>query len=304
MPRALTVATRRSALALAQARAFVDAFVAVHPSLRVTELPLVTSGDRIVDRPLYEAGGKGLFVKEIEEALLECRADFAVHSMKDLPARQPDGLVIACVPERADPRDVLVVRPGLAASLLDLPDRARVGTSSLRRRIGLHRHRPDLVIEPLRGNLDTRLRKVHEGEYDAIVVAAAGLARLRLDPETMPKHIELDTTLMLPAVGQGALAIEARADDSSMIALLAPLVHRASHICAWAERGVLKALDADCTVPLAAHAAIAGEQIDLRAWLAEPDGSRFRLREDLAPLLDARSAEAFGMRVGGDLRAI
>ena len=297
----LTVATRRSALALAQTRAFVAALIERTPGLEVEELLIVTSGDRIQDRPLYEAGGKGLFVKEIEDAVLEGRADFAVHSMKDLPARQPSGLVIACVPERADPRDVLLVRSGLTPSLLDLPDRARVGSSSLRRKIALHLHRPDVVVEPLRGNVDTRLRKLHEGAYDAIVLAAAGLARLGLGEGELPRHVALDTTLMLPAVAQGALAIEAREGDARVLPLLASMEHGPSRLRVTAERGVLQALDADCTVPLAAHASLHGDEIDLRAWLSEPDGSHLRQRADRTVVLDAAAASTFGLKMGREL---
>ncbi|GAC1394628.1 MAG: hydroxymethylbilane synthase [Polyangiales bacterium] len=302
MPR-LVVATRRSALALAQTRAFVRALLAANPGLEVEELQVVTSGDRIQDRPLYEAGGKGLFVKEIEEALLARRADLAVHSMKDLPARQPEALHVACVPPRADPRDVLLVRPGLEPRLESLPPGARVGSSSLRRRIAMLHVRADLDVVPLRGNVDTRLRKVAAGELDAIVLAAAGLARLGIEPAALPAHVALPSTTMLPAVAQGTLAIEARVDDRAVAAFLAPLDDAPSRMRAWAERGVLQALDADCTVPLAAHALLDGDRLHLEAWLTELDGSGFRHAEDTAVVTDPAEARAFGLRLGATLRA-
>jgi hydroxymethylbilane synthase len=297
----LVVATRRSALALAQTRAFVRALVEKNPGLEVEELQVVTSGDRIQDRPLYEAGGKGLFVKEIEEALLDRRAHFAVHSMKDLPAHQPEGLRLACVPERADARDVLLVREGREASIDALPKGARVGSSSLRRKIILKTLRPDLDVQPLRGNVDTRMRKLAAGEYDAIVLAAAGLARLGVQI-TLP-HAPLATTTMLPAVAQGILAIEARADDAEVAAVLAKMEHTPSRLRASAERGVLRALDADCTVPLAAHSAIEGDVIHLEAWLADLDGTHARTGSLAEKATTADQAEAIGMRLGGQLLA-
>ncbi|MGZ3423750.1 MAG: hydroxymethylbilane synthase [Polyangiales bacterium] len=292
----LVVATRKSALALAQCRAFVRALIAANPGLEVEELHVVTSGDRIQDRPLNEVGGKGLFVKEIEEALLDGRAHFAVHSMKDLPAEQPGGLVIACVPERADPRDVLLVRRDLAPSFASLPQGARVGSSSLRRRTAILKSRPDLVVEPLRGNVDTRLKKLDSGSHDAIILAAAGLARLGIDAAQLPPHAHLDTKTMLPAVAQGILAIETREGDRDTMAALAKLEHGPSRLRASAERGVLKALGADCTVPLAAFSQLVGEEIHLEAWLATDAG--FREESTKAKVADAAAAEALGLAVG------
>jgi hydroxymethylbilane synthase len=292
----LVVATRKSALALAQCRAFVRALIAANPGLEVEELQVVTAGDRIQDRPLNEVGGKGLFVKEIEEALLDGRAHFAVHSMKDLPAEQPGGLSIACVPERADPRDVLLVRRDLEPDFSSLPHGARVGSSSLRRRTAILKMRPDLVVESLRGNVDTRLKKLDAGTHDAIILAAAGLARLGIDPSQLPPHAHLDTETMLPAVAQGILAIETREGDASTITALSKLEHGPSRLRAWAERGVLKALGADCTVPLAAFATLSGDELHLQAWLSTEQG----LREDRAhaTVRDAASAEALGLAVG------
>ena len=207
MPR-LVYATRRSALALAQCRAFIARLRTAHPDLEMIEEQVVTTGDRIQDRPLSEVGGKGLFVKEIEEALLELRADVAVHSIKDVPASLPDGLAITCIPKREDPRDVLVSPKH--GTLAKLPEGATVGTSSLRRAAMLLASRPDLRIVPLRGNVDTRLRKVEEGEADAIVLARAGLVRLGLEDRATEV---LSPDVSLPAVGQGALGIESRIAD-------------------------------------------------------------------------------------------
>jgi hydroxymethylbilane synthase len=304
--RPITVATRRSTLALAQTRAFVRALIEANPGLLVEELLVVTSGDKIQDRPLYEAGGKGLFVKEIEEALLAKKADFAVHSMKDLPAQVPAGLTIACIPERADPRDTLLVRPDREPKLDALPKGAKVGSSSLRRKLALSRLRPDLEVIPLRGNIDTRMKKLVAGDYDAIVLAAAGLSRLGVDVTTLPPHAPMPIGTMLPAVAQGILAIEARDGDDEVKQVLAPLDHAASRLMATAERGVLEALDADCTVPLAAHVSLSvgekGETMRLDAWLAEADGTRLRSTSqtwnDLAP----HSARDRGQRVGQVLR--
>jgi hydroxymethylbilane synthase len=265
--RPLVYATRRSALALAQCRAFIATLQAACPGLAVTELQVVTTGDRVTDRPLAEIGGKGLFVKEIEEALLDRRADLAVHSVKDVPAVLPAGLTLACVPPREDARDALVAPAHL--TLDALPRGARVGTSSLRRKVALEARRPDLVVAPLRGNVDTRLRKVDAGEYDGIVLARAGLVRLGL-AERVTEVLEVDVSL--PAVGQGALGIECREDDAEVRELLARVHDAGAAACVAAERGVLAALGADCRTPLAAHALRRGDAMHLRAWLARADG--------------------------------
>jgi hydroxymethylbilane synthase len=295
--RPVVYATRRSALALAQCRAFVAALCKVHPALATTELQVVTTGDRITDRPLADVGGKGLFVKEIEEALLDRRADLAVHSIKDVPGALPEGLALACVPKREDPRDVLV---SPAHRTLDrLPQGARVGTSSLRRLVSLKARRPDLQIVPLRGNVDTRLRKVHAGECDAIVLARAGLVRLGLEDQVTEA---LEPEVSLPAVGQGALGIECRADDGEIRALLAPLHDADTARCVAAERGVLVALEGDCKTPLAAHAVKAGQNMHLRAFIALPDGSGRRAGERNVPW-PAGEAEAteIGLSLGRSL---
>jgi hydroxymethylbilane synthase len=280
-------------LALAQCRAFVARLSAAEAGLQVTELQVVTSGDRIQDRPLSEVGGKGLFVKEIEEALLDRRADFAVHSVKDVPATLPAGLCLACIPAREDPRDVLVApRHG---SLDSLPQRARVGTSSLRRAVALRAYRPDLDVLPVRGNVDTRLRKLDAGEVDAIVLARAGLVRLGMEGRATQV---LEPDVSLPAVGQGALGIECREGDEEMIGLLARLRDESSALCVAAERGVLRALGGDCKTPLAAHAEREAGSMRLRAFISEPDGSRMRRGQRVVPW---PSGEAEAGALGEDL---
>jgi hydroxymethylbilane synthase len=299
----LTYATRRSALALAQCRAFVDVVRRAAPGNAFEELQVVTSGDRIQDRPLSEVGGKGLFVKEIEEALLDGRADFAVHSIKDVPAHLPEGLLLACVPTRADPRDALVSpRHG---TLEALPQAATVGTSSLRRSVSLLRLRPDLRVVPLRGNVDTRLRKVDGGECDAIVLAYAGLLRLGLAARAT-EVLSIDASL--PAPGQGALGVECRAADASTRALLAQVAHAETAVCVAAERGVMRALEGDCKTPIAAHArrvtAAGGDRLHVRAFVAAPDGSGHREGEaDVAWPSAEADASLLGESLGARLRA-
>jgi hydroxymethylbilane synthase len=296
-PVPVVYATRRSALALAQCRAFVAKLQAAVPALATIELQVVTSGDRIQDRPLAEIGGKGLFVKEIEEALLERRADFAVHSIKDVPGQLPGGLRIACIPRREDPRDALVApRHG---TLEALPKGARVGTSSLRRKIALQRARPDLDVVPVRGNVDTRLRKVDAGECDAIVLARAGLVRLGLEGRATQV---LEPDISLPAVGQGALGIECRQDDLETQALLAHLHDPETATCVAAERGVLVALGGDCKTPLAAHATRLGASFHLQAFIAQPDGTGLRSGEIMLdwPETEAAARE-IGLRLGESL---
>lgn len=295
--RKLVYATRKSQLALAQSRAFVASIGRVRPDLVIDELMVTTTGDKVQDRPLAEIGGKGLFVKEIEEALVARRADIAVHSMKDVPPELAAGLAIGCVPRREDPRDVLV--SGSGATLSELPRGSRVGTTSLRRRVQLLELRPDLEIVPLRGNVDTRLRKCREGLVDAIVLARAGLVRLGLS------HVAtevLEPERFLPAVGQGALAIEQRAGDASITDLLAEVADAETKLCALAERGVLAAVSGDCQTPVAAYAVRRNSELWLRGLLSEPDGSRVRRREIEAswPVADGE-AEALGRALGREL---
>jgi len=263
------IATRGSRLALWQAQHIAARIRALHPDCAVQLEVIKTQGDIILDVPLAKVGGKGLFVKEIEEALLSGSADLAVHSMKDMPAELPDGLVLACVPEREEADDSLLSLR--YASLAHLPQGAHVGTSSLRRQAQLLRLRPDLHISGLRGNVDTRLRKLHEGQFDAIVLAAAGLKRLELQAPHMSRLKPPD---FLPAVGQGALGIECRADRLDILELLAPLEHRATRICVEAERAFLAELNGGCQVPIAGHAHMCGpDSFTLEALVADIDGT-------------------------------
>ncbi|WP_437309040.1 hydroxymethylbilane synthase [Sorangium sp. So ce388] len=294
----LTLATRRSALALAQSRAFARSLEAAVPDLSLRELEVVTSGDRTQDRSLQDIGGKGLFIKELEEALLDRRADFAVHSIKDVPADIAPALCLACIPAREDPRDALVTRSG--APLADLPAGARVGTSSLRRAVALREARPDLVIEPVRGNVDTRLRKVSDGAFDAIVLALAGLKRLGLADRATEV---LSPEVSLPAIGQGALGIECRTDDGSVRDVLSALVDAETTTCVTAERAVMAAVEGSCRTPVAAYAVRDGGALWLRALLAEPDGTRLRKAERrVAWPGDAREAARLGADLGAELK--
>jgi hydroxymethylbilane synthase len=274
------IATRRSALAKWQAHHVSGLLTAREPGLEVQLLELMTRGDRILDVPLAEVGGKGLFVKEIEDALLRGDAQVAVHSMKDLPAVEPPGLVIAAVPVREDPRDALVSH---GKKLAELPRGARVGTASLRRSAQLQAMRPDLRIETIRGNVATRLRKIDEG-FDAVVLAHAGLRRLGLTDRVAQVF---STEEMLPAVAQGALAIEARQDDAETMRRLAPLEDRATRIQVEAERGFLRKLQGGCQVPIAGHAEVKGDQVRLRGLVANLDGTVIIRGERTGPVADA-----------------
>jgi hydroxymethylbilane synthase len=265
----LRLGTRASALARAQAELVRRALEARHPGVAVELVLIRTSGDRAGRGPLPPAGLKGLFVKEIEEALLGGLIEIAVHSLKDLPAGIPEGLTLAAFPAREDPRDVLVSRGG--GGLAVLPRGARVGTSSLRRRVQLLGRRPDLTIEPLRGNVDTRLRKLDSVPLDALVLAAAGLRRLGLD---VPGAHYLSPDEMLPAVGQGTLAVEIRVDDAATGRLVAALDHAETRAAAVAERTVLEGLGGSCTTPIAAFARRQDGGLCLSAFVATPDGSR------------------------------
>jgi hydroxymethylbilane synthase len=269
--RRLVLATRRSALALAQARAFARDLVARHPGLVVEELHVVTTGDKVTDVPLAKVGGKGLFTKEIEDALDRKEADFAVHSFKDVPAELAERFAVACVPRREDARDVLVSRSG--AKLAALPAGSRLGTSSLRRAIQISLVRPDLVVVPLRGNVDTRLRKLDAGDFDAIVLARAGLVRLGLADRVTET---VDASAVIPAPGQGALAVECRAEDSETAAILGALTDPDTEIAVACERGVMAAVGGNCNVPFGAHAWKAAGALELRAVLTAIDGTNVR----------------------------
>lgn len=293
----LVLATRRSALALAQSRAFAKTLAGGTPGLAIEELLVVTSGDKTQDKPLQDIGGKGLFIKELEEALLDGRADFAVHSIKDVPAVIADSLVLAAIPRREDPRDALVTRTG--ARLAELPAGARIGTGSLRRALALRSARPDIVVEPVRGNVDTRLRKVDEGQYDAVVLALAGLKRLGLEGRATEI---LEPGVSLPAIGQGALGIECRREDARTREVLRGIVHAETSICVHAERAVMAAVDGNCRTPVAAFAEREGDRMRLRALLAEPDGSDLRQTERVAPWpADESEAARIGKDAGDEL---
>lgn len=270
------------------------------PDVQVVLKKIQTSGDKIIDVPLAKIGGKGLFVKEIEEALLEGEIDLAVHSMKDVPAQLPDGLEILCVPPREDARDALISRGGYSFSTLAVG--AQIGTASLRRQAQLLHARPDLKITMLRGNLDTRLRKLKEGQFDAIVLAAAGLHRLAWS-EQITEY--LSPALSLPAIGQGALGIEGRSDDQFVRSVLMGLNHSETHTTVVAERAFLHRLEGGCQVPIAAYATLAGEELRLDGLVARVDGTTI-IRDQItgthqqAHMLGVQLAERLLTR-GGDI---
>ncbi|MBK9360786.1 MAG: hydroxymethylbilane synthase [Rubrivivax sp.] len=293
------IATRESRLALWQAEHVRDLLVQRF-GLRVELLGMTTRGDQILDRALSKVGGKGLFVKELETALEDGRADLAVHSLKDVPMDLPAGFVLAAVMEREDPRDAFV--SNRHAALDELPQGAVVGTSSLRRVVQLLARRPDLQIEPLRGNLDTRLRKLDEGGFDAIVLAAAGLKRLGL-ASRIRSCFEVEQ--MIPAAGQGALGIEVRADATALRQTLAGLVHRPTWLAAHAERAVSRALGGSCSMPLAAHAVWQGGQLVITAALGHGTDPRQPLLHTTCSAVpaDAAAATALGEQAAAALRA-
>ncbi len=264
----LRVGTRGSLLARAQTEQVVDRLREAHPELEVVLVTIQTTGDLRRDVPFTQVGAKGMFVTEIEQALLAGEIDLGVHSLKDMPGELPEGLELACVPPREDPRDALLTRGG--KTLVDLPPEAVIGTSSLRRQAQLLAHRPDFRLVTLRGNLDTRLRKLDAGEYDAIMLACAGLNRLGLEGRISER---LDPNLCMPAVGQGALALETRQGDTKTRALLAPLHDPDTADAVAAERGFLAALNGGCSVPAGALAAVRGNAVLIRGMIAAPDGS-------------------------------
>lgn len=297
----LIIATRESALALWQARHVAQRLRALHPQLDVQLLPMTTRGDQILDRPLAQIGGKGLFLKELEVAMLEGRAHLAVHSLKDVPMALEAPFVLSAVLERADASDALVSNHH--ESLMALPQGARVGTSSLRRQVQLRALRPDLQLLDLRGNVQTRLAKLDAGQYDAIVLASAGLQRLDLGARIRQR---LAAPEFLPAVGQASLGIEIRADDAHTAALLAPLEDPVGRLCATAERSFALALGGSCQVPIGASATVDGDQLHLEGLIGDaralaflrdairgPSSSADALGRELAKRLLARGAQAF-----------
>jgi hydroxymethylbilane synthase len=282
-PKTLRIGTRGSLLALQQSNGVKSALEEHWPGLTVTLEIIKTTGDKITDVPLAKVGGKGLFVKEIEDALLAGEVDLAVHSMKDVPAALPEQLEIVAIPGREDARDVLVMHRG--QSLAELPERAKIGTSSLRRAAQMKLLRSDLVIENLRGNLDTRLRKVQEGLYDAIVLAAAGLHRMGW--QNRITHY-LEPEQFLPAVGQGAIGIEARRADAEVLRYLAPLHDPDTAQAVEAERSFLLELEGGCQVPIAGHATVQGLELEFTGLVASVDGREVFRSRGRAPRKDAQ----------------
>ncbi|AJO81355.1 hydroxymethylbilane synthase [Pseudomonas sp. MRSN 12121] len=293
--REIRIATRKSALALWQAEYVKARLEAAHPGLLVTLVPMVSRGDKLLDSPLSKIGGKGLFVKELETALLENQADIAVHSMKDVPMDFPEGLGLFCICEREDPRDAFV--SNTYSSLDELPAGSVVGTSSLRRQAQLLARRPDLQIRFLRGNVNTRLAKLDAGEYDAIILAAAGLIRLGFE-DRISSSISVEDSL--PAGGQGAVGIECRTADSEIHGLLAPLHHADTADRVTAERALNKHLNGGCQVPIACYAVLEGDQLWLRGLVGEPSGGVLLSAEARA---SRSAASMLGVQVADDLLA-
>lgn len=291
--RTLKIATRKSPLAMWQAEFVRDALMALHPGLQVELVRMSTQGDKILDVPLAKVGGKGLFVKELELGMLAGDADIAVHSMKDVPVAFPEGLHLPVICERADPRDAFV--SNTYDSIDDLPQGATVGTSSLRRECQLRSYRPDLVVLPLRGNVNTRLAKLDAGEFDAVILAAAGLKRLGFEDRI---RSALTPEQSLPAIGQGAVGIETRTDDDEVNALIAPLRCVDTWITVSAERALNQRLAGGCQVPIAGYAILEGDEIWLRGLVGRPDGSEM-LRAEIRG--KATDAVGLGIAVAEDL---
>jgi hydroxymethylbilane synthase len=291
----LRLGTRKSQLALWQAEYVRAQLMRHHPGLRVELVTMTTEGDRILDRSLAKIGGKGLFIKELEQGLLEKNTDIAVHSMKDVTATLPPSLHIPVVCEREDPRDAFISNH--YDTLAILPEGARVGTSSLRRQCQLREAYPHLEILTLRGNVNTRLSKLDAGEYEAILLAVAGVKRLGMETRIRER---LDTRVSLPAVGQGAVSIECRIDDKSTNELIAPLNHRATQLCVAAERAMNAHLDGGCQVPIGGYAELHGDMLYLRGLVGEPDGSRL-LRAEIRGA--SAQAEALGAQLAQELLA-
>ncbi|HJS13624.1 MAG TPA: hydroxymethylbilane synthase [Rheinheimera sp.] len=290
------IATRKSALALWQANFVKAELEAAHPGLQVELVPMSTQGDKILDTPLAKIGGKGLFVKELETAMLEGRADIAVHSMKDVPVDFPEGLMLHTICQREDPRDAFVSNS--YQQLADLPQGAVVGTSSLRRQCQIKAMRPDLQIKDLRGNVNTRLAKLDAGEFDAIILASAGLIRLGFETR-IASFLEVGTSL--PANGQGAVGIECRSDDLVVQQLLAPLEHQETRICVLAERAMNRKLQGGCQVPIGAFAVLQQNELWLRGLVGQLDGSEI-LRSEIKG--EATQAEQLGTQLAEQLLAL
>lgn len=294
-PKKLVIASRESPLAMWQALHIQSRLQALYPTSTVEILGMTTTGDQILDTPLAQVGGKGLFVKELETALADGRADLAVHSMKDVPMNLPDGFMLVATGEREDPRDAFVSND--FACLEDLPAGSVVGTSSLRRQSQLQARLPHLKIESLRGNLQTRLRKLDEGQYAAIILAAAGLIRLGL--QTRIRSV-ITPELSIPAVGQGALGIEISTNRPDLRAVLAPLNHADTQACVEAERAMSRALAGSCTVPLGAYATCQGDDIQITGFVASVDGKQMLVEKATA---NRNQADALGKQLAAQLIA-
>ena len=293
MSNSIRIATRKSPLAMWQAEHVTARLKALHPGLTVEIIGMTTKGDQLLDSPLSKVGGKGLFVKELEQGMLAGEADIAVHSMKDVPVEFPEGLHLAVIMERENPYDAFV--SNTYANLAELPEGACVGTSSLRRQCQLADRRPDLRIEPLRGNVNTRLAKLDAGEYDAIILAAAGLIRLGFEARIRDCIDPVDS---LPAIGQGAIGIECRVDDERVHQLIAPLADRDTTDRVLAERAMNARLNGGCQVPIGGHAVLDGDQLILKGLVGTTDGTRILRAEASGPRAEA---EAIGVRVAEDL---
>lgn len=293
LPHKLVIASRESALAMWQARHIQERLQSLYPGLMVEILGMTTTGDQILDTPLATIGGKGLFVKELEQALADGRADLAVHSMKDVPMHLPEGFTLAAIGQREDPRDAFISNQ--FSSLEELPEKSIVGTSSLRRQSQLQARFPHLQIEPLRGNVHTRLRKLDEGQYSAIILAAAGLKRLGL-AQRIKSLIAVEHSI--PAVGQGALGIEINAAREDLLSVLVPLNHAQTAACVRAERGMSRALAGSCQVPLGAYAEQHGNEIHIAGFVASPDGKKMVRDEMLGSVVQP---EALGQALADRL---
>ncbi|WP_090658471.1 hydroxymethylbilane synthase [Nitrosomonas marina] len=295
IPKRITIASRESLLAMWQAKHIRQCLNQLYPQTEVNILGMTTKGDQILDKSLSKIGGKGLFIKELEQALEDGRADIAVHSMKDMPMNVPEGFILAAITEREDPRDAFVSNQ--YENLEELPSGSIVGTSSLRRESQLRAQFPHLNVNPLRGNVQTRLRKLDEGQYAAIILAAAGLKRLELSDRITAL---LNPEQSLPAVGQGALGIECRHDRPDLVALLQPLHHQKTAYCVKAERAMSRVLGGSCQIPLGAFAEIENNQLKLRGFVASPDGTQF-VRDTVSGNLE--SGEDMGKNMAQNLIA-
>ena len=289
----IRIATRKSPLALWQANFVKQNLLLAHKDLTVELIPMVTQGDIILDSPLSKIGGKGLFVKQLEQAILNNEADIAVHSIKDIPAQFPEGLMLAAICQRDEVRDAFVANK--YASLNDLPEGAIVGTSSLRRQCQLRSHYPHLIIKDLRGNVGTRLNKLDDGQYDAIILASVGLKRLSLE-HRITQYI--DTDLMLPAVGQGAIGIESRTDDKQILDIISVLDDKKSRACIQAERAMNNALQGGCQVPIAGYCRLNNDELTLQGLVGRVDGSKI-IKQQITGFIN--EAESLGEKLAKQL---